>query len=165
MIILGIDPGLNITGFGKILCDEAYRKISIIEAGVIRTKRTDSLEKRLETLYNGLSSVITDVDVVALESLFSVYKHPRTAIMMGHARGVLMLVAAQHGINVESYTPLRVKKAVSGFGMATKDQMQRAVKNRFGLKQVPKPADVSDALALALCHANVLSHQSLGARI
>ena len=91
-------------------------------------------------------------EVVAVEQLYAHYKHPRTAILMGHARGVLFLAAAEKGLDVVSYSATRVKKTVTGSGRASKEQVQRTIQRELGLAQVPEPPDVADALAVALCH-------------
>jgi len=161
MLILGIDPGLRATGYGGIeLVGSAVR---LAEAGVIRTTESAPLFKRLSELAAGLSEVIAAVQpqVMVVESLYSHYKHPRTAILMGHARGVVILVAAQRGIPVFDYPATRIKKALTGNGRAPKLQMQRAILGLFNLKCLPQPPDVADALAVAACHANVVRHQRL----
>jgi crossover junction endodeoxyribonuclease RuvC len=146
---LGIDPGLNRTGYAVV--EDVSRRI--IEAGVIRPDPEAPLERRLADLHAGLDDLLREhpVSRMALEDLYAHYKHPRTAILMGHARGVIMLAAARHGIAVERFTATRIKKSLTGNGHASKTQMQRAVMATLGLKQPPEPADVSDALAIALC--------------
>ncbi|AMV34887.1 Crossover junction endodeoxyribonuclease RuvC [Pirellula sp. SH-Sr6A] len=150
--VLGIDPGLAVTGYGVILWTPGRPKL--IEAGVIRVSRNQSMSKRLLELHCGISEVIESYPIVAvaIEQLYSHYARPRTAILMGHARGVLTLAAAQKGISVHSYEPTKVKKLLTGNGRAPKDQMQRAVQMQFQLKAPPDPPDVADALAIALCH-------------
>ena len=149
--ILGIDPGLNTSGYGVI--ESTPRGIRLVEAGVIRTKPKASLEHRLGDLHESLTEVVASLrpDLMALEQLFSHYQRPRTAILMGHARGVICLCAQLAGIRVESYEPTRVKKMLTGNGRAPKSQMQMAVKLQLNLSTVPEPADVADALAIALC--------------
>jgi crossover junction endodeoxyribonuclease RuvC len=150
--ILGIDPGLNITGYGVIEADGSRPKL--IEAGVVRGKSRGSLTGRLNEIYSGISDVIKSFspEVVALEELYSNYKHPKTAIIMGHARGVICLAAAQADIPIVPYAATQVKKVTTGAGRAPKSQIQMAVCRELGLKKVPEPPDVADALALALCH-------------
>jgi crossover junction endodeoxyribonuclease RuvC len=99
--------------------------------------------------------------VVVVESLYSHYKHPRTAILMGHARGVVLLCASSLGIPVIAYPATRIKKALTGNGRASKLQMQRTILNTLKLAAMPEPPDVADALAVALCHANVLRHEKM----
>ena len=148
---LGIDPGLNTSGYGVI--ETTRSGIRLIEAGVIRTKPKASLEHRLGDLHESLTEIVASLrpDVMAIEQLFSHYQRPRTAILMGHARGVICLCAQLAGIRVESYAPTRVKKLLTGSGRAPKSQMQLAVKLQLNLNTLPEPADVADALAIALC--------------
>lgn len=151
-LILGIDPGLDTTGYG--LLDVRSGRVSIREAGVIRTTPDESLPSRIEQIYEGVRELITGFHpaVMAVEQLHSVYEHPQTAILMGHARGVICLAAAQEAIAIASYRPTQVKKALTGSGRAGKEQMQRAIQHEFRLKEPPAPADVADAIAVALCH-------------
>jgi len=152
MRILGIDPGLQRTGYGLI--DVARGAAALVEAGVVRADARKSLEARLAEIYDGIRGAIRELrpDVVAVEDLFSTYSHPKTAILMGHARGVIFLAAAEAGVPVRSYAPNRVKQAVTNSGHADKRQVQRAVQTAFRLPKPPQPADVADALAIALCH-------------
>ena len=157
MRILGIDPGLERTGYGVIeTLDAAPGAMRLIEAGVVRTSPKDDLAARLAELHTGLSAVLAEFkpDAVAVEELYSHDKHPRTAILMGHARGVIFLAAAQAGLPVSSYGATHIKKALVGSGHASKHQVQRAIQSHFGLARAPEPADVADALAVALCHAH-----------
>lgn len=149
--ILGIDPGLNTTGYGVI--EHSKGKSRLIEAGVVKSRAKASLESRLNEIYTGVQEVIQQLEpeVMALEQLFSHYERPTTAILMGHARGVICLAAAQAGIVVSSFEPTRVKKVMTGNGRAPKHQIQLAVKMQLGLSSVPEPSDVADALAIALC--------------
>ena len=150
-IILGLDPGLAITGYGIV---RSGAKIQLIEAGVIRIRRDQPLATRLKELYAGIMEVFESVPIeeVAIEQLYSHYERPRTAILMGHARGVLCLAAANSGKTVHSYAPTKVKKLLTGNGRAPKLQMQLAIQQQLMLKEVPDPPDVADALAIALCH-------------
>ncbi len=150
--ILGIDPGLNITGYGVLeIGDEKPR---LCEAGVIRGKARGSLTDRLLNIHNGVADVIAALrpSVMALEELYSHYKRPRTAILMGHARGVICLAATQAGIPVVGYSATQVKKILTGSGRAPKSQVQRAIMHELRLSEIPEPPDVADALAIALCH-------------
>lgn len=149
--ILGIDPGLNTTGYGVVAVDGL--KIRLVEAGIIRSRARDSIEARLNEIYSGVTEVIDAhrPDLMSLEQLFSHYSRPRTAILMGHARGVICLAAAQAGVDVAHFEPTRVKKVMTGNGRAPKGQMQQAVKVHLGLTSIPEPADVADALAIAIC--------------
>lgn len=159
MRILGIDPGLRATGYGVLEYSNGCARV--VEAGIIRTSDKEPLEKRLLEIYSGLKQVIenTQPEQMVVEALYSHYRHPRTAILMGHARGVVYFVAAEKGINVKSYSATRIKKSLVGTGRATKQQMQRRVGASLGMASVPGPADVADALAVALCHLNVLRHE------
>jgi crossover junction endodeoxyribonuclease RuvC len=150
--ILGIDPGLNTTGYG-VIETIAAGKSKLIEAGIIKSRAKGSLESRLHEIFTGVQEVIQlhHPDLMALEQLYSHYERPRTAILMGHARGVICLAAGQAGIDVCSYEPTRVKKIITGNGRAPKHQIQLAVKLQLGLPTIPEPADVADALAIALC--------------
>lgn len=150
--ILGLDPGLGITGYGLIELVPGQPRIK--EAGIIRCTASKSLEKRLVELYQGIQEVIAAHKPVglAIEQLYSHYERPRTAVLMGHARGVLCLAAAEAGLEVHSYLPTKVKKLLTGNGRAPKIQMQLAVQQQLKLKNVPDPPDVADALAVALCH-------------
>lgn len=150
-IILGIDPGLNTTGYGVIACDGM--KMRLLEAGVVRTRAKGTLESRLAELHAGVTEVIEahKPDRLAVEQLFSHYERVRTAILMGHARGVICLTAGQAGIPVTTYEPTRVKKTLTGNGRAAKPQMQLAVKLQLRLSALPEPHDVADALAIAIC--------------
>ncbi len=149
--ILGIDPGLNTTGYGVIEVHDAT--IKLCEAGIIRSRAKDPLEMRLREIYTGVKEVIEALspEMMALEQLFSHYERPRTAILMGHARGVICLAAGEAGIPVGHFEPTRVKKVLTGNGRAPKSQMQLAVKLQLRLANLPEPADVADALAIALC--------------
>jgi crossover junction endodeoxyribonuclease RuvC len=150
--ILGIDPGLNITGYGVLEAVEG--RLRLCEAGVVRGKTRNSLTARLAEIHQGVSELIAALrpTVMALEQLYSHYRQPRTAILMGHARGVICLAATQAGIPVVHYSATQVKKILTGSGHAPKAQVQRAIRYELGLIQMPEPPDVADALAIALCH-------------
>ena len=150
--VLGIDPGLNITGYGVIsICD---KEISVVEAGVIRSKRTDSFPNRLNSIHQGITDVIESLrpDCVGLEDLYSHYERPQTAIIMGHARGVISLAVGQNELPLHGYAATQIKKVLTGNGRAPKVQVQHAVARQLNLREIPEPADVADALAIALCH-------------
>jgi crossover junction endodeoxyribonuclease RuvC len=150
--ILGIDPGLNVTGYGVLEAGDGAPRL--FEAGVIRGATRGSLTGRLAKIYQGVVDVIAGLrpTVMALEELYSHYERPRTAILMGHARGVICLAAAQAGIPVMHYSATQVKKVLTGSGRAPKWQVQRAIQHELGLSELPRPPDVADALAIALCH-------------
>lgn len=156
--VLGIDPGLGATGYSIVRA--AGRVVSLCEAGVIRTDGGAPLQDRLLTLYRGVKGIIEEIrpDVMVVEELHSRYHHPLTAIKMAHARGAIYCAAAEHGVPVEGYAPTRVKKAITGNGHASKEQIQRMVQMALGLQSLPEPPDVADALALSLCHINVMNH-------
>jgi crossover junction endodeoxyribonuclease RuvC len=150
--ILGIDPGLNITGYGML--DACAGKLKLVEAGVIRGKCRSSLTRRVADIFDGVTEVIGAMQpsVLALEQLYSHYNRPRTAILMGHARGVICLAGARAGIPVVHYPSTQIKRILTGSGRATKSQVQRAIMHELGLLAPPEPPDVADALAIALCH-------------
>ena len=150
-VILGVDPGSYITGYGVI--DVSMGRVRLLEAGIIRS-RAEDIEHRVKEIYDGVVEVIHmfSPEVMAMEQLYSHYDHPRTAVQMGHARGCICLAATQAGIEVVSYEATKVKKLLTGSGRATKDQVQRAIKLELGLEHYPNPPDVADALAIALCH-------------
>ena len=150
--VLGIDPGLNITGYGLIEFDG--QRSRVVEAGVVRSKASGALESRLRQIHDGVAEVIKSLspEVMAVEELFSHYERPRTAILMGHARGVICLAAATADVSICHYAATHVKKMLTGSGRAPKLQMQQAVCREFQLNEPPDPPDVADALAIALCH-------------
>jgi crossover junction endodeoxyribonuclease RuvC len=153
--ILGIDPGLQVTGYAVV--ELRPRGPQVCEAGVIRTavgRETADMAPRLCVLYNGLVEVLDQFrpQAVAVEQLYAHYEHPRTAILMGHARGVIFLAAGQRGLAVVSYNATSIKKTITGNGRASKEQVQRTIQRELNLAAVPEPPDVADALAAALCH-------------
>jgi len=152
MRILGVDPGLNITGYSVL--ETTPGGIQVCEAGVVRGRARGDLAERVCAIHQGIAEVIESYrpSSLALEELFSHYKRPRTSILMGHARGVICLAAAQAGLGVHHYSATQVKRILTGNGRAPKLQMQQAVMRELRLEAVPEPADVADALAIALCH-------------
>jgi crossover junction endodeoxyribonuclease RuvC len=162
-ITLGIDPGLQVTGYGLI--QSTADGTTMLEAGVLRTTISDTdspddqLARRLAELHKGLSEILDEFSpqAIAIEQLYAHYDHPRTAILMGHARGVLMLAGATRSIDIVSYASTTVKKIVTGHGRATKEQMQHAVTRELNLPAIPEPHDAADALAIALCHVYTAS--------
>jgi crossover junction endodeoxyribonuclease RuvC len=150
--VLGIDPGLNTCGYGII--DVLPTGMALVEAGVIRSTPKDTLANRVQQIHEGLAEVIRahQPSVLALEEIYSHYERPRTAILMGHARGVICLAAAQANIDVQHYAATKIKKLLTGNGRAPKLQMQTAIQREFRLEQPPEPPDVADALAAAMCH-------------
>ena len=149
--IVGIDPGLNITGYAVI--ESLGQEVKLIEAGVVRGKSKGSLAARLQEIHEGVRDVITELKphVMALEQLYSHYERPTTAILMGHARGVILLCARRRGIRVEQFAANRIKISVTGHGHASKQQVQRAIQAQWNLPSPPEPPDAADALAIALC--------------
>jgi crossover junction endodeoxyribonuclease RuvC len=153
--ILGIDPGLQLTGYAVL--ESACQGPRVCEAGVIRSAegRTPAdMAQRLRSLYTGIVEVIEQFRprVVVVEQLYAHYQHPRTAILMAHARGVIFLAAGQRDLPVVSYNATRIKKSITGSGRASKDQVQRTIQRELNLAKLPEPPDVADALAAALCH-------------
>jgi len=149
MLILGIDPGLRITGYGLVSLEGG--RPALVEAGVLRMKSRGELAVRLGELHTALAELLVEMEParVAVEQLYAHYKHPRTAILMGHARGVILLAAQQQGLPVESLASTMVKRTVTGNGHAPKAQVQRAVAMLCKLSRPPEPPDVADAIAIA----------------
>jgi crossover junction endodeoxyribonuclease RuvC len=153
--ILGVDPGLQVTGYAVL--EAAAQGPSICEAGVVRSaegRATTDMAPRVRALYDGIVEVMEQFrpNVVVVEQLFAHYDHPRTAILMAHARGVVFLAAGQRDLPVVSYNATRIKKTITGNGRASKEQMQRTIQRELSLTKLPEPPDVADALAAALCH-------------
>ncbi len=156
---MGIYPGMNITGYGCL--DFGAGEPRIVEAGTVRPGTAKvPLPDRLVQLHADLAELITELkpDLVAVEKLYSHYAHPRTAIIMGHARGVVLLAAAQAGVAVADLPATNIKKSLTGNGHASKLQMQRSIQAVFKLKALPSPPDVADALAVALCAGKNVVH-------
>ena len=152
--ILGIDPGLQVAGYAVL--ESSAGGPLIRDASVVRSESTDAsdLAVRIKSLFDGIAEVMDEwrPQAVAVEQLYAHYDHPRTAILMAHARGAFFLAGAQRGIPVFSYASTKVKKLITGSGRAGKAQMQYAVARELGLKELPEPHDVADAIAIALCH-------------
>jgi len=151
--VLGIDPGLNITGYGIVDFAGAGGEIAIIEGGAIRTDAKADIARRIEQIHADLAALLAEFrpDLVAIENLYAHYAHPRTSILMAHARGVVLLAAKQAGVAVRGLASTKVKKNLTGNGHASKLQVQRAIQAVCRLDTPPEPADVADALAIALC--------------
>src|ERR1017187_7237163 len=151
--VIGIDPGLSITGYGIVV--SCGSEVRLVEAGVIRLPPShgNNLPARLESLFSELQSVMKEFNpqTMCLEEVYSHAEYPRTAILMGHARGVICLAAKLAGVPVLSFSAKRVKQSVTGNGSASKLQVQRSVQHFFSLNRAPQPPDVADALAVALC--------------
>lgn len=160
MRIFGIDPGSDRTGYGCVETDGSRHRI--ITSGAIHTKAAASFPEKLLLIHTGLVALIHECrpDTVAIENLFHAV-NARSALKLGHARGVAMLAAVEAGLPVAEYTPAEVKRAVVGYGRAEKHQVQHMVKLILGLEVVPTPHDASDALAVALCHSHSLTPVSV----
>jgi crossover junction endodeoxyribonuclease RuvC len=161
MRILGIDPGLQVCGYACV--ETGSPKVNLIEAGVLRMAGRQSIESRLNQIAEDIDALLArfSPDVVAVEQLYSHYAHPRTAILMGHARGVILQRCAQAGIEVRSFGATRIKKSITGSGHASKEQIQKTIRTILSLRDLPKPADVADAVAVALCCADSLRSAAL----
>lgn len=156
MRMLGIDPGLSITGFACLRAPSPTAlssEIEVLEAGCFRFSRRLSVSARLAELETDLVALVERIEptCMSVESLFAHVRHPQTAITMAHARGVILLVAQRASLPIVELPPAEVKKALTGNGRATKAQVQRAVASQLRLEQVPEPPDVADAIAVALC--------------
>jgi crossover junction endodeoxyribonuclease RuvC len=164
MKILGIDPGLQVCGYACLETNgkeksptlHSYGDGALIEAGVCRTSGGLPLEAKLNQIAEDMQSLLEKFgpDIVAVEELYSHYAHPKTAILMGHARGVILQSCAEAGIELRSFSATRIKKSITGSGKASKQQMQRAIQGLLSLPALPEPDDVADAIAAALCCAN-----------
>jgi crossover junction endodeoxyribonuclease RuvC len=157
MRILGIDPGLQVCGYACLETDAENEKL--IEAGVVSTDNRQPIEEKLNRIAQDTESLLENFkpDIVAVEELYSHYAHPKTAILMGHARGVILQRCAQAAIEVRSFSATRIKKSITGNGRASKEQMQRTIQTILSLPQIPEPHDVADAIAAALCCANSIN--------
>ncbi len=152
MRIMGIDPGIAITGYG--ILDYNGSQFRTVDYGAILTEAHTPLPRRLNKLYNQLKKLLEDFQPrhFAVEQLFF-NKNTRTALTVGQARGVILLAAEQNDLQIAEYTPLQVKQAVVGEGRAEKQQVQYMIRLLLGLAEIPRPDDVADALAIAVCHA------------
>ncbi len=152
MIVIGIDPGLALVGFGVIKSDR-YGEYEVLDYGVIETPKNENIPTRIEMIYKGMNALIDKYkpDALAIEELFF-NRNITTAIPVAEARGVVLLAAKQRLGNMYEYTPLQIKQALTGQGRAEKNQVQFMVKAILGLKEVPKPDDAADAVAVAICH-------------
>lgn len=155
MRIVGIDPGLRVTGYACVELRPGAVDPVLVEAGVIRLRAEEPVAARLRALHGELGALLDDLRParVAVEQVFAHVKHVRTAIVMGHGRGVVLLAAALRDLPIDEFAPAEVKKSLTGQGAASKGQMQRAVMHQFGLRALPEPPDVADAIAIAACAA------------
>ncbi|WP_313757100.1 crossover junction endodeoxyribonuclease RuvC [Tissierella sp.] len=153
MIILGIDPGIAIVGYSIVEC--SGNKFKAIDYGCIRTDSDILFPDRIKIIYTKLTEIIEkyNPEDLAVEELFF-NKNVKTAIKVGQARGVEILAAVNKGLNIYEYTPLQIKQSVVGYGRADKNQVQEMVRILLNLKEKPKPDDVADALAVAICHGS-----------
>jgi crossover junction endodeoxyribonuclease RuvC len=151
-VSLGIDPGLNRTGYAVIV--RTPRGAHLREGGVIRSTRDRDLHERVHEIGQGLRELIEEFrpEAMAVEQVFSHAEHVKTAILMAHARGAILFAAAEAGVPIVHYTPTQVKRLLTGSGRATKEQMQRAITRELSLDAIPEPNDVADACAIGLCH-------------
>src|SRR5215203_2458633 len=152
MIVLGIDPGTAVTGYG-VVKGERMSTPTLIECGIIRTRPRDSLANRLQEIHAGVVELIQRhrPDVLSIEDVFYA-RNVRTTIVLGHARGVILLAGANSKLEIAEYPPAEIKKAVVGTGAATKEQVQFMVTRLLRLKTPPQPADAADGVAAALAH-------------
>ena len=161
MRILGIDPGLQVCGYACL--EKSEDRESLIEAGVFQTDNDLAIEVRLNQIAEDIESLLKKFrpEIVAVEELYSHYAHPKTAILMGHARGVILQRCAEAAIEVRSFSATRIKKSLTGNGRASKEQVQKTIQTTLSLPAVPEPSDVADAIAAALCCANSLKNVSM----
>jgi crossover junction endodeoxyribonuclease RuvC len=154
VIVLGVDPGASATGYG-VVSRASNGIVSLVECGVIRTEATTPLPRRLKEIFDGVTDVLSrhPASVVAVEGVFY-SKNVRTTVVLGHARGAVLLAATMRDIPVAEYSPAEIKSAVVGNGRATKHQVQFMIQRLLRLKAAPQPADAADGVAVALCHCN-----------
>ena len=155
MKIIGIDPGLKATGYGLI--DSTAQRVKLLEAGTIEPKARDAIEVKLEKVYRNINDLVSEYNpaVLVLEKLYSHYKHPTTACIMGHVRGVICLVCAERKIGLVEYSVKRIRKAIAGNGNASKLQVRSVVADILKIDPQKLTLDASDALALALAHIHI----------
>jgi len=157
MVILGIDPGYAILGYGIV--EQKGNRFSAKGYGAVTTRAEEKMPERLRILYAELVQIIETYqpDVVSIEELFF-NKNTKTALMVGQARGVALLACANAGVEIYEYTPLQIKQGLVGYGRAEKNQVQQMVKTLLNLQEIPKPDDVADALAAAICHGHAANY-------
>jgi crossover junction endodeoxyribonuclease RuvC len=160
VLVLGIDPGTAITGYGLVREDQ--EGLSLVECGVITTPSGQPLPQRLQTIHQGLTALVSRhaPDAAAVEELFF-SRNARTALSVGHARGVTLLALADAGLPIHEYKPVEVKQAIAGYGAADKRQVQEMVRMLLTLDEVPQPDDAADAVAVAVCHIHSASMAAL----
>lgn len=155
MIVVGVDPGAATTGYG-VVARAGDGALTLLECGVVRTESDSPLALRLMQIYEGLGDVLSrhGADAVAAEGVFY-GRNARTTVILGHARGAVLLAATLRGVPVFEYSPAQVKNAVTGTGRATKEQVQFMVQRLLRLRTAPAPSDAADGVAVALCHCTV----------
>ncbi|MBL9141895.1 MAG: crossover junction endodeoxyribonuclease RuvC [Phycisphaerae bacterium] len=163
MRVLGIDPGLRIAGYAVVDFAPSARDPRLVEAGVIRLRAKEPVSTRLAQLHAELRELIEQFRPthLSVEEVFVHVKHVRTAIVMGHGRGVVLLAGAEAGLAIEELSPTEIKKALTGRGQASKAQVQRAVMHQFRLATMPEPPDVADAIGIATTAARRLATASI----
>jgi crossover junction endodeoxyribonuclease RuvC len=163
VLVLGIDPGTAITGYG--LVREEADALILLAYGAITTPAKQPLPERLQTIYQELAAIVREhqPDVAAVEELFF-SRNARTALAVGHARGVILLALAEAGLEIHEYKPVEVKQAIAGYGGADKRQVQEMVRMLLHLEQVPQPDDAADAVAVAVCHIHSAKMKALMSR-
>lgn len=161
--VVGVDPGLNRTGYAVMSMVD--QKLVLHEAGLVRSTTDRSLAERVAEIGNGLSEVITEFrpSVLAIEQVFSLGRNPKSALLLAHARGAILMTAIQGEAEVVHYTPTQIKKLLTGSGRADKEQIGRVVQAELGLDAPPAPHDVADACAVAICHLH--THQGPSRRL
>lgn len=160
MRILGIDPGIAIVGWGVV--DKEGNSYKTVAYDAVTTKAHTPLSDRLEKVHDGIDEIIKTYkpDAISIEELFF-NNNAKTALTVGQARGVILLAAVKNRIPVFEYTPLQVKQALTGYGRASKSQIQQMMKSMLALSEIPKPDDVADALAIAVCHGNSMRFNAI----
>ena len=160
MLVLGIDPGYAIVGYGVLKYDR--NRFMPVEFGAVTTKAKTEFTSRLETIYEGICDIIdrTKPEALAIEKLFF-NTNTKTAIDVAQARGVILLAAKKKNVPIFEYTPLQVKQAVTGYGKAPKAQVMDLTRRLLNLESVPKPDDTADALAAAICHGHSAGNDRL----
>ncbi len=159
--VLGIDPGLNVTGYAVVDFSRSGNQRTIVEAGTLRTAARADMAERIRQIYEDLQAILAETQphLVAIEQLYSHYQHPRTAILMAHARGAVMLACRQASVKIQHLAATHVKKSLTGNGHASKLQVQRAIQSLCRLRSLPRPPDVADALAIALCAGGAIKER------
>ncbi len=158
---IGVDPGLQRTGYAVV--ERSASGPVLLEGGVVRSCRSDSLAERVHEMAVGIRELLEEYrpDTLAIEQVFSLVRNPKSALLVAHVRGAILTTAIEAGVAVVHYTPTQVKRILTGSGRATKEQIQYAIRSELGLSEVPEPHDVADACAVVLCHYHTLPAQRL----